>query len=113
MEYTVTLSGVYSIYDLTQPRHAQVMERGCEVLMFSSSATVYGSPQFLPVDETHPTGVAITNTYGRTKFPIEIFIELRVANKVTDMFLGLGPEVMTGVTSVEVYGSTSSGSEQY
>ena len=90
------------------------MERGCESLMFSSSATVYGSPQFLPVDKTHPTGVAITNPHGRTKFPIEdIFIDPCVADKVTEVFLGLGSEAMTGATSGEVYWSTSSGSEQY
>ena len=66
--------------------------------MFSSSVTVYGSPQFLPVDETHPTGVAIKNPHGRsTMFPIEeIFIDPCVADRVTEVFLGLGPEVMTG-----------------
>ncbi|CAB3378411.1 Hypothetical predicted protein [Cloeon dipterum] len=40
-------------------------------LVFSSSATVYGDPQYLPLDETHPTGQGCTNPYGRTKFFIE------------------------------------------
>ncbi|XP_053208241.1 UDP-glucose 4-epimerase-like [Panonychus citri] len=40
-------------------------------LIFSSSATVYGLPQYLPIDENHPTGSTITNPYGRTKFVIE------------------------------------------
>ena len=32
------------------------MEFGVKRLVFSSSATVYGQPQYLPVDEKHPTG---------------------------------------------------------
>lgn len=38
-------------------------------LVFSSSATVYGEPQYLPLDENHPTGA--TNPYGRTKLIVE------------------------------------------
>nr|VFJ61318.1 MAG: UDP-glucose-4-epimerase GalE [Candidatus Kentron sp. DK] len=38
-------------------------------LIFSSSATVYGDPQYLPIDEAHPTRP--TNPYGRTKWHIE------------------------------------------
>lgn len=38
-------------------------------LVFSSSATVYGHPQYLPIDERHPTSA--TNPYGRTKLHIE------------------------------------------
>ncbi|MBR1213962.1 UDP-glucose 4-epimerase GalE [Bradyrhizobium sp. JYMT SZCCT0180] len=38
-------------------------------LVFSSSATVYGVPSYLPLDEKHPLGP--TNPYGRTKFFIE------------------------------------------
>jgi len=38
-------------------------------LVFSSSATVYGDPQYLPIDENHPTGS--TNAYGRSKLHIE------------------------------------------
>ncbi|WP_394560358.1 UDP-glucose 4-epimerase GalE [Aquipseudomonas alcaligenes] len=38
-------------------------------LVFSSSATVYGQPQYLPLDETHPTST--TNPYGRSKLHIE------------------------------------------
>lgn len=40
-----------------------------KVLIFSSSATVYGDPLYLPVDEHHPT--AATNAYGRSKLHIE------------------------------------------
>jgi UDP-glucose 4-epimerase len=38
-------------------------------LVFSSSATVYGVPQYLPIDEGHPTSA--TNPYGRSKLHIE------------------------------------------
>lgn len=38
-------------------------------LVFSSSATVYGSPQYLPLDEKHATSV--TNPYGRSKLMVE------------------------------------------
>jgi len=38
-------------------------------LVFSSSATVYGEPQYLPLDEGHPMNP--TNPYGRSKLQIE------------------------------------------
>ena len=44
-------------------------ERGCRTLVFSSSATVYGEPKYLPIDEAHPT--APTNPYGWNKLHIE------------------------------------------
>uniref|UniRef100_A0A3B5RDM1 UDP-glucose 4-epimerase n=1 Tax=Xiphophorus maculatus TaxID=8083 RepID=A0A3B5RDM1_XIPMA len=43
-------------------------------LVFSSSATVYGDPQCLPIDEQHPVG-ACTNPYGKTKYFIEEMIK--------------------------------------
>ncbi|KAK4308937.1 hypothetical protein Pmani_019400 [Petrolisthes manimaculis] len=39
-------------------------------LVFSSSCTVYGDPEHLPITEQHPTG-NVTNVYGRTKYLIE------------------------------------------
>ncbi|XP_022319879.2 UDP-glucose 4-epimerase-like [Crassostrea virginica] len=45
-------------------------EKGVKNIIFSSSATVYGSPQYLPIDEKHPVG-GCTNPYGKTKFFIE------------------------------------------
>lgn len=38
---------------------------GCKNIVFSSSATVYGEPQYLPCDEEHPLNPI--NPYGRTK----------------------------------------------
>lgn len=50
-------------------------------IVFSSSATVYGTPSELPLKETSSTGVGITNPYGRTKFMIEqILRDLNIAN---------------------------------
>ncbi|WP_412478042.1 UDP-glucose 4-epimerase GalE [Azonexus sp. IMCC34839] len=40
-----------------------------QALVFSSSATVYGEPRYLRLDESHPTGA--TNPYGRSKLHIE------------------------------------------
>ena len=42
-------------------------------LLFSSSATVYGHPEYLPIDEGHP--VSTTNPYGETKRVVEGIIE--------------------------------------
>jgi UDP-glucose 4-epimerase len=42
---------------------------GVKQMIFSSSATVYGEPQFLPLTEDHPTSAV--NPYGRTKLVIE------------------------------------------
>ena len=44
----------------------------CNTIVFSSSATVYGDPQYLPYDEEHPTNPV--NPYGRTKLMIENII---------------------------------------
>lgn len=41
----------------------------CRRIVFSSSATVYGEPQYLPYDEAH--SCAPTNPYGRTKYFVE------------------------------------------
>ena len=42
---------------------------GVKTLVFSSSATVYGDPQRLPLTEDHP--LSATNPYGRTKLVVE------------------------------------------
>jgi UDP-glucose 4-epimerase len=44
-------------------------EAGVRNIVFSSSAAVYGEPEYLPVDENHPTQP--TNYYGFTKLEIE------------------------------------------
>jgi UDP-glucose 4-epimerase len=60
--YSNNVSGAISLL--------QAMKR-CEVktLVFSSSATVYGTPQYLPLDESHSTYPE--SPYGQTKLQIE------------------------------------------
>jgi UDP-glucose 4-epimerase len=43
-------------------------EAGVTRMVFSSSATVYGEPRYLPLTEAHP--LAPTNPYGRTKLMV-------------------------------------------
>lgn len=46
---------------------------GVKRLIFSSSSTVYGTPQHLPLTEAEPLGEP-TNPYGRTKLHIEAML---------------------------------------
>lgn len=48
-----------------------MLERGVRKLIFSSSATVYGEPEELPLTEDSRVGVGITNPYAQTKYMIE------------------------------------------
>ncbi len=45
---------------------------GCKKMIFSSSAAVFGAPQYLPMDEEHPKNPE--NYYGFTKLEIERFM---------------------------------------
>lgn len=50
-------------------------------LIFSSSATVYGTPESLPLTEDSRIGMGITNPYGQTKYMIEqILRDLAIAD---------------------------------
>lgn len=49
------------------------VEYQCLRFIFSSSAAVYGSPEYLPIDEAHPKNPE--NYYGFTKLKIEEFLE--------------------------------------
>ena len=47
-----------------------IMEKyDCKNIVFSSSATVYGEPEYLPLDESH--SLSATNPYGETKIACE------------------------------------------
>ena len=60
--YNVNVCGSVSLLE--------AMDRaGCTNIVFSSSATVYGDPEYLPYDEAHPTRPV--NPYGRTKLMVE------------------------------------------
>ncbi len=51
-----------------------------KTIVFSSSATVYGDPDFLPLTEKHP--LRTTNPYGQTKLVIEeILRDIYVSDK--------------------------------
>ena len=63
--YDVNVGGSISL--LTAMSKAE-----CNNIVFSSSATVYGKPKYLPYDEEHPTNPV--NPYGRTKLMIENII---------------------------------------
>ena len=56
----------------------------CKKIVFSSSATVYGVPKAVPIDETFP--LSATNPYGRTKLMIEdILRDLYVSDNSFDI----------------------------
>ena len=46
-----------------------MVDSGVQKMIFSSSAAVYGYPEYLPIDEEHPTNPI--NYYGYTKLAIE------------------------------------------
>ena len=48
-------------------------KHGCKKIVFSSSATVYGTPEKLPLDETCKTG-GTTNPYGTSKYFQELML---------------------------------------
>ncbi|MBQ9643250.1 MAG: UDP-glucose 4-epimerase GalE [Lachnospiraceae bacterium] len=53
---------------------------GCKNIIFSSSATVYGDPAFIPITEECPKGTC-TNPYGWTKWMLEqILTDLHTAD---------------------------------
>ena len=57
-----------------------MQEFSCHNLVFSSSATVYGTPKKLPIKEDFP--LSTTNPYGTTKLMIErILADVSKANK--------------------------------
>ena len=66
MYYDVNVGGSISLL-------SAMSKAGCNNIVFSSSATVYGIPQYLPFDEMHPTNP--TNPYGHTKLIIENIIK--------------------------------------
>jgi len=46
-----------------------MQKRDIKRLIFSSSASIYGEPQYLPIDEKHP--INPTNPYSKSKYMIE------------------------------------------
>ncbi|XP_072211518.1 UDP-glucose 4-epimerase [Excalfactoria chinensis] len=65
--YGVNLTGTLRLLEAMEAH-------GVRNIVFSSSATVYGDPQYLPLDEKHPVG-GCTNPYGKSKYFIEEMIQ--------------------------------------
>ncbi|XP_056412579.1 UDP-glucose 4-epimerase [Hyla sarda] len=65
--YKVNLTGTIQLLEVMN-------SHGVKKIVFSSSATVYGDPEYLPIDEKHPVG-GCTNPYGKTKYFIEEMIQ--------------------------------------
>ncbi|MDP6570873.1 MAG: UDP-glucose 4-epimerase GalE, partial [Candidatus Marinimicrobia bacterium] len=63
---TVNISGSINILN-------QMVESGTPSIIFSSTAAVYGEPEYIPVDENHP--LKPINFYGYTKLQIENQLE--------------------------------------
>lgn len=61
--YTNNISGTLTLLDVMR-------ENNVKKFVFSSSATVYGDPEKVPLTESSPIG-GTTNPYGRTKLYIE------------------------------------------
>jgi len=61
----------YSVNNLTGTINIlnSAISHGCKKMVFSSSAAVFGEPQYLPIDEKHPKNPE--NYYGFTKLNIE------------------------------------------
>lgn len=52
-----------------------MQKHGVKRLVFSSSATVYGTPSELPLTEDSQVGIGITNPYGWTKYMNEVILQ--------------------------------------
>jgi UDP-glucose 4-epimerase len=61
--YTNNIAGSLALFDVMR-------KHGVKNIIFSSSATVYGAPAFVPITEECPKGTC-TNPYGWTKWMLE------------------------------------------
>ncbi len=61
--YENNISGSLILFDVMR-------QHGCKNIIFSSSSTVYGTPETVPVTEDTPKGMC-TNPYGWTKWMLE------------------------------------------
>lgn len=71
--YHNNMTGTFNLCDVMR-------NHGVKNIVFSSSATVYGDPAFIPITEECPKG-KITNPYGQTKGMLEqVLTDLNVAD---------------------------------
>lgn len=64
--FTNNISGTLVMLDVMR-------KNGVKNIVFSSSATVYGSPKTVPITEDFP--LSVTNPYGRTKLMLEEILQ--------------------------------------
>ncbi len=64
--YNTNVGGTFILTDV-------MCEFNCKTIVFSSSATVYGDPQTVPIKENSP--LSAKNPYGRSKLMIEEFFQ--------------------------------------
>ena len=70
--YDVNLGGAIAMAEIMK-------EFGCKTFVFSSSATVYGNPDSVPIKEDFP--LSATNPYGRSKLMIEnLFRDIHISD---------------------------------
>ena len=50
-----------------------MLRKNVSTLVFSSTASIYGAPQYLPIDEAHPKNPL--NAYGKSKWAVEAMLE--------------------------------------
>ena len=77
-ELILNIGGRVLLYDSNETLDSETVlskfdEENVKNIVFSSSATVYGDPKYLPIDEKHP--LSTTNPYGTTKLFIEQILE--------------------------------------
>ena len=78
--YHNNMTGTFNLCDVMR-------NHGVKNLIFSSSATVYGDPAFVPITEECPKG-EVTNPYGRTKSMLEqVLTELHTADPEWNILL--------------------------
>ena len=74
------MTGTFNLCDVMR-------NHGVKNLIFSSSATVYGDPAFVPITEECPKG-EVTNPYGRTKSMLEqVLTDLHTADPEWNILL--------------------------
>jgi UDP-glucose 4-epimerase len=75
--YENNLGGTFNLLKLMD-------EFKCHSIVFSSSATVYGEAEKMPITEDYTVGIGITNAYGRTKYMIEEILRDFYKSKTLD-----------------------------
>ena len=78
--YHNNMTGTFNLCDVMR-------NHGVKNIIFSSSATVYGDPAFIPITEECPKG-KITNPYGQTKGMLEqVLTDLHVSDQEWNVVL--------------------------